>query len=83
MGLAARVTGSHLRVGSPLLDLAPCGGCLAADITACAGGLLHHLFTLTPDESGADCFCGPIHGSPRPGIARRRALWSADFPQTA
>ncbi len=47
MGLAARVTGSHLRVGSPLLDLAPCGGCLAAGITACVGGLLHHLFTLT------------------------------------
>jgi hypothetical protein len=33
--------------GSPLLDLAPCGGCLAAGITAHAGGLLHHLFTLT------------------------------------
>ncbi len=32
---------------SLLLGLAPDGGCLAADITANAGGLLHHLFTLT------------------------------------
>ena len=30
-----------------LLGLAPGGGCLAADIAADAGGLLHHLFTLT------------------------------------
>ena len=30
-----------------LLDLAPDGGCLAAHITVNAGGLLHHLFTLT------------------------------------
>ncbi len=30
-----------------LLGLAPGGVCLAADITAHAGGLLHHLFTLT------------------------------------
>ena len=29
-----------------LLCLAPGGGCLAADITARAGGLLHHRFTL-------------------------------------
>ena len=33
--------------GLPLLDLAPGGGYLAADIAAYAGGLLHHLFTLT------------------------------------
>ncbi len=45
--LAVRVTGSHLPKGLPLLDLAPCGGYLAAGITACAGGLLHRLFTLT------------------------------------
>jgi len=30
-----------------LLGLAPGGVCLAADITARAGGLLHHRFTLT------------------------------------
>jgi len=33
---------------SPLLGLAPGGGCLAIRITANAGGLLHHLFTITP-----------------------------------
>ena len=32
---------------SSLLGLAPGGGCLAACITADAGGLLHHLFTVT------------------------------------
>ena len=32
---------------SPLLGLAPDGGYLAACITANAGGLLHHLFTIT------------------------------------
>jgi len=56
--------------GLPLLDLAPGGGYLAADIAARAGGLLHHLFTLTLSPppihwmegglEGAVCFCGPI-----------------------
>lgn len=32
---------------SPLLGLAPGGGYLATCITADAGGLLHHLFTIT------------------------------------
>jgi hypothetical protein len=45
--LAIRVTGSHPPKGLPLLDLAPRGGYLAASIAAYAGGLLHHLFTLT------------------------------------
>ena len=31
---------------SPLLDLAPSGGCLAAPVARRAGGLLHHRFTL-------------------------------------
>jgi len=35
------------RRDSRLLGLAPGGGCLAAGIAAGAGGLLHHLFTLT------------------------------------
>ena len=26
-------------------------------------------------------FCGPVRGFPRPGVARHRALWSADFPR--
>ncbi len=55
---------------SSLLGLAPGGGYLATCITARAGGLLHHLFTITPCphnaspegeelERGAVCFCGP------------------------
>jgi hypothetical protein len=74
---------------SSLLGLAPGGGCLAARITADAGGLLHHLFTVTsPPEGEAVCFCGPNpaglpknRGFPVPGFPRRRAVWSADFPR--
>lgn len=40
MLFAGRVAPMHL------LGLAPGGVCLAADITARAGGLLHHRFTL-------------------------------------
>jgi hypothetical protein len=47
MNLAILIAGSYLPEGLPLLDLAPCGGYLAVDITAHAGGLLHHHFTLT------------------------------------
>src|SRR5512141_1880790 len=35
-------------MASSLLGLAPGGGYLAICITADAGGLLHHLFTITP-----------------------------------
>jgi len=35
-----------------LLCLAPGGGCLAICITANAGGLLHHLFTITAPKRG-------------------------------
>ena len=58
---------------SSLLGLAPGGGYLATHITARAGGLLHHLFTLTTPCGIAVCFCGPfrqVHVSrrfPRPG----------------
>jgi hypothetical protein len=58
---------------SSLLGLAPGGGYLATHITARAGGLLHHLFTLTTPCGVAVCFCGPfrqVHASqrfPRPG----------------
>ncbi len=37
---------------SPLLGLAPDGGYLATCITADAGGLLHHLFTITLHPKG-------------------------------
>ena len=60
--LAVQVTSRHLPMGLPLLDLAPGGGYLAVSIAAHAGGLLRHLFTLTPPPEGgvAVCFCGPI-----------------------
>ena len=51
----------HWQRAFPLFDLAPEGGCLAADIATRAGGLLHHLFTLTRLQlQCAECFCGPI-----------------------
>jgi hypothetical protein len=40
-------TDSEASSFSSLFGLAPGGGCLAARIAADAGGLLHHLFTLT------------------------------------
>src|SRR5512142_1741469 len=45
---------------SSLFDLALDGGCLAARIAAGAGGLLHHLFTMTVACAPAVVFCGPI-----------------------
>ena len=49
---------------SPLLGLAPDGGYLAACITANAGGLLHHLFTITahPYGRGGCLFLWPFSG---------------------
>ncbi len=46
----------------PLLGLAPGGGCLAARVATDAGGLLHHLFTLTwlVTQPGGLLFCGPF-----------------------
>lgn len=35
---------------SRLLDLAPGGVCSATSVTRDAGGLLHHRFTLTPED---------------------------------
>jgi hypothetical protein len=46
-------------MASSLLGLAPDGGYLAICITTDAGGLLHHLFTMTPRKREAVCFCGP------------------------
>jgi hypothetical protein len=58
-------------VPSLLLGLAPDGGYLAARVTTNAGGLLHHLFTVTPSlalprvrgegtDGGSLLFCGPF-----------------------
>jgi len=55
------------RGADPLLGLAPGGGCLAGAVANAAGGLLLHLFTLTPGEPEADCFCGPIRRIAPPG----------------
>jgi hypothetical protein len=68
----------------PLLGLAPNGGCLAAPIAGCAGGLLHHLFILTGTPRGysSGLFLWPDPaGFPAPGVTRHPALWSADFPR--
>jgi hypothetical protein len=68
---------------SPLLGLAPDGGCLAAHVTTDAGGLLHHLFTITRAASlpRLSAFLWPFSvGSPRLGVTQHRALWSPDFP---
>ena len=44
-----------------LLGLAPGGGCLATRITASAGGLLHHLFTLAErGDSIVESSLGPF-----------------------
>ena len=72
---------------SSLLGLAPNGGCLAVHIAMHAGSLLHHLFTITTEV--AVCFLWPYSGRlappgsvPAPGVTRRCALWSADFPRS-
>ncbi len=70
----------------PLLGLAPGGGCLAAPVTRRAGGLLPHLFTLARTCAAAQAagglFLWPYpRGYPLPGVTRRHALWSADFPR--
>jgi len=67
---------------SLLLDLAPHGGCLARSITASAGGLLHHRFTLTLPEEERFAFCGPVPNVYTfPGVTRHAARWCADFPR--
>ncbi|GER79561.1 hypothetical protein DIM_16420 [Candidatus Denitrolinea symbiosum] len=44
--------------GLSLLGLAPGGGCLAARITADAGGLLRRLFTIATPAPPSPKFCG-------------------------
>ncbi len=54
---------------SALLDLAPDGGYQAARIATDAGGLLHHLFTLTFLAEGG-LFSVALSGRlPRPGVS--------------
>jgi hypothetical protein len=63
-----------------LLGLAPGGGCLANGIAAAAGGLLHHLFTVTEQFGGLFLWPYPANYF-TPGVTRHHALRSADFPQ--
>jgi len=77
---------------SSLLGLAPGGVYTAIAVARDAGGLLHHLFTLTrPFGKGrAVCFLwhypsGRLAASPPvyipvAGVTRHRALWCSDFP---
>lgn len=80
-GLPARLAASRrcasLRGGNAarMLGLAPAGGCLAASVTACAGELLPHLFTITLCR--AVCFCGPAPRVTAPG--RYPAACSMEF----
>ena len=64
-----------------LLCLAPDGGYLAIHITANAGGLLHHLFTITTRRWLSVSVALFRQVDPAPDVIRRRALWSADFPR--
>jgi hypothetical protein len=61
MDLTVRVTGSHLLWGLPLLDLAPCGGYLAAGFKPAP---VVSYTTFSPLHSTrkwtAVCLCGPI-----------------------
>ena len=66
-------------MASSLLGLAPGGGYLAICITANAGGLLHHHFTLA--LAGGSFLWPDPAGCPAPGVARQCALWSTDFPR--
>ncbi len=63
-----------------LLGLAPGGVCLAANITARAGSLLHYRFTLTANAA-IHFSVALVVGSPRLAVSQHRALRSTDFPQ--
>jgi len=68
-----------------LFDLAPGGVYRAAPVTRCAGGLLHHPFTLTPGPraGGGLLSVALSRGSPRVGVTHHLALWSPDVPRRA
>jgi hypothetical protein len=73
-----------------LYGLAPGGVYLADPVTRIAGGLLHHLFTLTAGKLfplrrmlfGGGFFSVALAcGFPRVGVTHHPALWSPDFPR--
>ena len=73
------------RTGPPTFDLAPGGGCLAAEVTLDAGALLPHRFTLACSRfpgSSAVCSLLPCTDrSPRPGSHQHPVLRSPDLPR--
>jgi hypothetical protein len=88
--VAARLQRSTRELGRAALkhslsDLAPGGVCRAAPVTRCAGGLLHHRFTLTapgPRAAHGGLFSVALsRGSPRVGVTHHLALRSPDVPR--
>jgi len=80
---------------SSLLGLAPGGGYLAARVTTGAGGLLHHLFTITGANAPAVCFsvalfrrvappgCYPAPCPVEPGLSSPRFRGATAWPTWA
>ncbi len=74
--------------GVPLFGLAPCGVLPATTVTSRAvrsyrtfSPLPASRSALRPPARAGGIFSVPLSvGSPRPGITRRTALWSSDFP---
>lgn len=66
----------------PLVPAWPCSwrGLPGCHIAADTGGLLHHHFTLTSSAGGVFLWPDPENFF-TPGVTRRHALGSADFPQ--
>jgi hypothetical protein len=69
----------------PAFDLAPGGGCLAAEVTLDAGALLPHRFTLAcsrlPGPSAVCSLLPCTDRSPRPGSHQHPVLRSPDLPR--
>src|SRR5690606_2475001 len=64
-----------------LSGLAPGGVYRATPVTRCAGGLLHHRFTLAALARGGLFSVALSRGSPRVGVTHRPALRSPDVPR--
>src|SRR5699024_5164258 len=64
-----------------LSGLAPDGVYRATPVTRCAGGLLHHRFTLTAPRCGGLLSVALSRGSPRAGVTHHPALWSPAVPR--
>ena len=74
--------GMHRASNAPFLfGLAPNGVYHATAVTGACGALLPHLFTLARTDGALGLFSAALSiASRRPGVIRRYALWSPDFP---